>query len=145
GIIFTNENVSSSTLNANAVGLLSGSVDSAKGYTIVIKENYAIADGRFAHNGWLQELPHPVSKIVWDNYEAVSKITCKDLVLKNGGLVVIANGDRKLFVQVYMQAGSANNVITVETGYGQKHSGTVANNVGFNVNNLLSKSSNFSN
>ena len=145
GIIFTNENVSSSTLNANAVGLLSGSVDSAKGFTIVIKENYSIADGRFAHNGWLQELPHPVSKIAWDNYAAVSEKTCKDLGLRNDDLVEIAIGDRKLLLPVFMQAGSADNVITVESGYGKTYSGTVANNVGFNVNNLLSKSSNFSN
>ena len=25
----------------------------------------------FANNGWLQELPHPVTKVVWDNYAAV--------------------------------------------------------------------------
>ena len=27
----------------------------------------AIYDGRFANNGWLQELPKPITKLTWDN------------------------------------------------------------------------------
>jgi len=145
GIVLVNETVPSPTLSANAVGLLSSSASNAIGYTIVVKENYALADGRFAHNGWLQELPHPISKITWDNYAAVSEKTCKDLGLKNNDVVEIAIGDRKLSLPVFMQAGSANGVIIVESGYGKSYSGTVASNVGFNVNSLLSKNSNYSN
>ncbi len=68
GIVLTNEspNVTRS-LNNGAAGLLSASV-AEKGFTVLIKENYNVADGSFSHNGWMQELPHPVSKISWDNY-----------------------------------------------------------------------------
>jgi molybdopterin-containing oxidoreductase family iron-sulfur binding subunit len=144
GIVLVNESVPSLTLSANVAGLLSGGVSTANGYTIVVKENYSISDGRFAHNGWLQELPHPISKITWDNYAAVSEKTCKDLGLKNNDVVEIAIGDRKLSLAVFMQAGSADEVITIESGYGKNYSGTVASNVGFNVNSLLSKVSNYS-
>ena len=32
-------------------------------------------DGRFANNGWLQELPKPITKLTWDNAVIVSPAT----------------------------------------------------------------------
>ena len=61
-------------------------------FSLHIKESYAVRDGRFANNGWLQELPHPVSKIVWDNYAAISPKTANDLGLKSNDLVEISTG-----------------------------------------------------
>ncbi|MCU0342686.1 MAG: TAT-variant-translocated molybdopterin oxidoreductase [Ignavibacterium sp.] len=145
GIALVNESEPLPNLLANAAGFLSSSSSNVNGYTVVIKENYSLADGRFAHNGWLQELPHPISKMTWDNYAAISEKTCKDLGLKNNDVIEIAIGNRKLALPVFMQAGSADDVITIESGYGKSNSGTVAGNVGFNANSLLSKTSNYSN
>ncbi|HEX9252525.1 MAG TPA: 4Fe-4S dicluster domain-containing protein, partial [Ignavibacteriaceae bacterium] len=138
------ETIPKQSLLANAATLLSSGAVNSKGYTLVIKENYSLADGRFAHNGWLQELPHPISKITWDNYAAVSEKTCKDLGLKNNDVIEITIGDRKLSIPVFMQAGSADEVITIESGYGKNNSGTVASKVGFDAISLLSKVSNYS-
>ena len=44
-------------------------------------------DGQFAHNAWLQELPDPITKIVWDNAALVSPATAKNLKLENGDVV----------------------------------------------------------
>ncbi len=145
GIVLFNENVKLNSLSANALTLLKEVNTPQDGFTVVIKENYSLSDGRFAHNGWLQELPHPVSKITWDNYAAVSEKTCKDLGVKNNDVVEIEINGRRITLPVFMQAGSADNVITIESGYGRNNSGTVANSVGFNVNQIFSKNSNFSN
>ena len=32
-------------------------------------------DGRFANNGWLQELPKPITKLTWDNAVLISPAT----------------------------------------------------------------------
>ncbi len=117
---------------------------SDSGYTLVIRESYSLGDGRFANNGWLQELPHPVSKITWDNYAAVSHNTAKSLKLNDNDLIEVEIDGRKLRIPVFVQAGNADNTIVIETGYGREYSGIVATGVGFNANKLLSKKFEFS-
>lgn len=127
-----------------SVSSIEASSNVANGYTIILKENQFVGDGRFSHNGWLQELPHPVSKITWDNYAAVSEKTARNLGVNDNDVIEIDVNGRKLQLPVFMQAGNADDTITIELGYGRSHSGTVANGVGFNANVLLSKKSDVS-
>jgi len=106
-------------------------------FSLFIKESYAVRDGRFANNGWLQELPHPVSKIVWDNYAAISPKSANQLGLKSNDLIEISTGQNKLTIPVFVQPGASDDSITIETGYGRKYGGTVGTGVGFNANSLL--------
>ena len=34
---------------------------------VIFRPDPTIYDGRFANNGWLQELPKPITKLTWDN------------------------------------------------------------------------------
>jgi len=108
--------------------------------TIQIKESYSLRDGRFANNGWLQESPHPVSKVTWDNYAAISTTTAKQLSVKNNDVIEIAVNDRTLSIPVFVQPGQADNSITIETGYGRRNSGSVAEGNGFNANAIFCSS-----
>ena len=38
-----------------------------KAIEINFRRDPSIYDGRFANNGWLQELPKPMTKMTWDN------------------------------------------------------------------------------
>jgi Fe-S-cluster-containing dehydrogenase component len=107
------------------------------GYALHLKESYQVRDGRFANNGWLQELPHPVSKVTWDNYVAISPATAKELGFENGDISEITVGSQLLQIPVFIQPGAAENSITIELGYGRTNGGTVGTNVGFNANKLL--------
>lgn len=113
-------------------------------FTLQIKEGYALGDGRNSNNGWLQELPHPVSKIVWDNYAAISPKTADEQELKSNDLVEVTVGKNSLTIPVFIQPGAADNFITIETGYGRKKGGTVGTGVGFNANVLINSSSGLS-
>lgn len=140
GVIFIDEPVNAiKDINNSVLTELNQSTQELSGYALVLRESYQVGDGRMAHNGWLQELPHPISKMTWDNYAALSEKTCKSLGVKDNDLVEININGRKLVLPVIMQAGTADNVICVETGYGRKNSGIVANDVGFNANVLQSK------
>ena len=144
GIALSNESGTvTKSLNNSVTSLLTNAV-SSKGFTLVLKESYSIGDGSFSHNGWMQELPHPVSKITWDNYAALSEKSCKDLGVKDNDVIEIKIGERKLSLPVFMQAGTADDVVVVESGFGRTNSGNVANGVGFNANELLSKNSGIS-
>jgi molybdopterin-containing oxidoreductase family iron-sulfur binding subunit len=109
-------------------------------FSLHIKESYAVRDGRFANNGWLHELPHPVSKIVWDNYAAISPKTANELGLISNDLVEISTGKTSLQIPVFIQPGASDNSLTIETGYGRKNGGTVGTGVGFNANTLMNTS-----
>src|SRR5581483_479237 len=74
---------------------------------IVFRPDPTIWDGRWANNGWLQELPKPLTKLVWDNGAILSPATAERLnVTQQRNLeasfdgwnpfVELAHGDRKL-------------------------------------------------
>jgi MoCo/4Fe-4S cofactor protein with predicted Tat translocation signal len=109
------------------------------GYVITLKESYQAGDGKFLNNGWLQELPHPVTKITWDNYAAVSKTTAQALDVDDGDKIIINTGERTLEIPVVIQPGADNNTITIELGFGRKVVGVVGTGVGFDAGVLMSK------
>src|SRR5207248_2006032 len=53
------------------------------GYELILRPDPTIHDGRFANNGWLQELPKPLTKLTWDNAALVSPATAETIGLKN--------------------------------------------------------------
>lgn len=96
-----------------------------------------IGDGAFANNGWLQELPHPVSKIVWDNYAAMAPATAGRLGVASNDLVTVTTASGTVTLPVFLQPGTAENMIAVALGYGRVNAGPVGSGVGTNVTPLL--------
>lgn len=106
--------------------------------TIVhLQNNYFIGDGKYANNGWLQELPHPVTKVAWDNYAAISPATAKKYSVENNDMIKVEVIGEEIELPVMIQPGTAENMIAVELGYGRKVCGDVGKGVGFYVNDLL--------
>ncbi len=60
---------------------------SADHLELVLDRDAKVDDGRFANNGWLQELPDPVSKLTWDNAASLSPETARALGVANGDIV----------------------------------------------------------
>lgn len=108
-------------------------------YVLLLQNSYNLGDGRFANNGWLQELPNPVSKVVWDNYAAVSVQTASELGVNNNDKIEISVDGRKTEMPVFIQPGLADKVIEIQLGYGRTNAGVIGSDIGVNVNVLMTK------
>ena len=114
----------------------------SNGNVLMLTRNYTIGDGRFSNNGWLQELPHPVSKVTWDNYAAISLNTSRQIGVKIGDMIDINASGKKIAFPVMIQPGMADDVLSIELGYGRKFGGTIGSNVGFDGIQLMSNKNN---
>jgi Fe-S-cluster-containing dehydrogenase component/anaerobic selenocysteine-containing dehydrogenase len=92
-----------------------------------------MVDGAHANNTWLQEMPDPVTKLVWDNAAIVSAATAKALGLESKDMVKIAVGDRSITAGVWVLPGQADNSIALTLGWGRTSSGRIGNGRGFDV------------
>jgi molybdopterin-containing oxidoreductase family iron-sulfur binding subunit len=122
-------------------------------FEIVFQSDPTIYDGRFANNGWLQELPKPITTITWDNAAIMSPATAKALGLGLGGyghggehgayhmpvvelqlepdararevLAGASGSSRKVRAPIWIMPGHADHSITVYLGYGRDYAGRV--------------------
>ncbi|MCX6149903.1 MAG: TAT-variant-translocated molybdopterin oxidoreductase [Ignavibacteriales bacterium] len=139
GVVINDQTASQNyVFNSQAVNSLSKST-SGDDFVLHLKKNYFLGDGRFANNGWLQELPNPVTKVVWDNYASMSASTAKDLNIEDNDVIEVAVSNRKVQLPVFIQPGMADKLLVVELGYGRTKAGEVGEGVGVNVNKLLGK------
>ena len=110
-------------------------------------------DGRFANNGWLQELPQPATRVVWDNPALVSPKTAEKLGLlpqsysqsdpdtmytqkyPAGKKATVTINGRSMEIAVWVMPGMADNTVILPLGYGRKTNccGRVGDGVGFNT------------
>ncbi|RRR76398.1 MAG: 4Fe-4S dicluster domain-containing protein [Candidatus Viridilinea halotolerans] len=132
------------------------------GLELVLRPDGTIYDGRYANNGWLQELPKPVTQLTWDNAALVSPRTAirllgltfdpasladgnnisaqrnlEELIGQNGTMVELRLEGRSLNVPIWIVPGHAEDTVTLTLGYGRDaQAGPVAEGTGFNAYSL---------
>src|SRR5262245_19065733 len=96
---------------------------------IELTASYAMDDGRYANNGWLQELPDPITKLTWDNAALISPAYAKKLGVLTGDLLQITINEksagsqlvkRELVIGALVSPGHADNSVSIPLGYGRK-------------------------
>lgn len=113
---------------------------SSNNMEVVFRPSQAVFDGRFANNGWLQELPDTVTKLAWDNAALMSEHTAKSLGIKNNDLVELNYKGRNVNMPAWILPGQADFSISLSLGYGRQEAGRIGNGVGFNTYSLRSMS-----
>ncbi|HEX5220458.1 MAG TPA: TAT-variant-translocated molybdopterin oxidoreductase, partial [Verrucomicrobiae bacterium] len=137
----------SATLSASALSEATTAATSAPGkdnLEVVLFRDSKLDDGRYANNGWLQELPDPITKIVWDNAVLISRRTARELGLVNNDVVEVTVGDHKIEkVVVWTQPGMADFTLGIALGYGRDKVGRVGVGAGFNAYPLFNSKTNY--
>ncbi|HXB61156.1 MAG TPA: TAT-variant-translocated molybdopterin oxidoreductase [Candidatus Acidoferrales bacterium] len=121
------------TLSGQTPSVPSAAAPSASSLEVVFYRDAKMDDGFYANNGWMQELPDPVTKITWDNAVLVSHKTAQDLNLKNGDMVEITLNGKKVTGPIWVQPGMADYSLGLALGYGREKAGRVGSGVGFNA------------
>ena len=127
--------------------LPSASPQPSVGFEISFRNDPSILDGRFANNGWLQELPKPITKLTWDNAIIVSpataaKINGRQTPAFTGGehgqivsdVLEVRYRGRTVRGPMFAVTGHADDCATVFTGYGRTRAGHIGTGAGFNAN-----------
>jgi len=101
----------------------------------------AVDAGEFANNGWLQELPRPLTSLTWDNAALIGPRTANEAHLRSGDRIRLhaasdtstQPGRGGLVVPVLVMEEHAEGVITLPLGYGRTAAGGVGTGVGFDA------------
>ncbi len=105
----------------------------AAGFELVLYPTIQLGDGSASNIAMLQELPDPVTKVVWDNYASLSLATAQKLKLEEGDLVSVDVAGQKIKLPTHIQPGLHDGVVAVAIGYGRTAAGSIANGVGQNA------------
>jgi MoCo/4Fe-4S cofactor protein with predicted Tat translocation signal len=114
---------------------------SATKLELVFRPDPTIGDGRWANNGWLQELPKSMTRLTWDAVAQVSPADAEASKLQNGSQIKLGVNGRSVTAPVWVTPGQAEGSITVTLGYGRWRAGRVGTGVGFNAYEVRSASS----
>jgi MoCo/4Fe-4S cofactor protein with predicted Tat translocation signal len=98
-----------------------------------IRRDPTIYDGQFSNNGWLQELPKPMTKLTWDNAVLIGPKMAERLQIKVEDVVELELNGKKVTGPVWIQAGHPDNSVTVTLGYGRRRAGRVGTAQGFDA------------
>ncbi len=106
------------------------------GIELVFRPDASVYDGRYVNNGWLQELPRPVTRLAWDNAALISPRTAERLGLSGEQTIELRHPDRPgrvVAAPVWIAPGQADDTVTVHLGYGHGRAGVVGSGTGFDA------------
>ena len=126
-------NTAAAVVNARVRNDLASSLPAPRAttaLTLLFRPDPYLWDGRFADNGWLQELGRPFTRLTWDNAVLVAPVTAARLGLNTADVVEIIVADRALSAPVWVLPGQAEECLTLELGFGRRRAGPVGEGVG---------------
>lgn len=83
-------------------------------------------DGRGAHLPWLQQLPDPMTTIVWDAWGEINPATARQLGISHGDLVEVTSAAGTIELPAVIHPGIRPEVVAIPIGQGHQAGGRYA-------------------
>ncbi len=122
------------TKASSALSMLAARGDGAwAGLELQLYPHFALADGRAGNNGWLNELPDPITRISWGGALSIAPRRFDEMKLANGDLVEIDAGHANVVAPAYRHAGMHYDQVALPLGLGRTACGAIGAGVGPNA------------
>jgi anaerobic selenocysteine-containing dehydrogenase len=92
----------------------------------------AFADGRAAHLPWLQEMPDPMTTVMWGSWVEINPETAHKLEIHEGDVLTITSPQGSIELPAFLYPGLRPDVIAIPVGQGHTQYGRYAQNIGAN-------------
>jgi anaerobic selenocysteine-containing dehydrogenase len=92
----------------------------------------AFADGRTAHLPWLQEMPDPMTTVMWGSWVEINPAVAHQLGIHEGDVLTIASPQGTVELPAFLYPGLRPDVIAIPVGQGHTQFGRYAQNIGAN-------------
>ena len=106
-------------------------------FMLHVYPSQAFSDGRTAHLPWLQEMPDPMTTVMWGSWVEVSPQAAEKLGVHEGDVLTVTSPQGSLELPVYMYPGLRPDVIAIPVGQGHTQYGRYATNRGANPLRLV--------
>jgi molybdopterin-containing oxidoreductase family iron-sulfur binding subunit len=103
------------------------------GLELQLYPHLALHDGRSGNNGWLHEMPDPVTRMTWGGALSIAPRRFDAMQLANGDLVEVDTGQARLVVPVYRHAGMHHDQVALPLGLGRTACGPIGAGIGVNA------------
>jgi len=111
--------------------------DGSGDVTLLVHPSSRLGGGEFANSPWMQELPDPVSKIVWHSWLEINPATAAARGLVNGDIVTVTSPQGAVEVPVWLYPGIREDAVALAMGNGHTSMGRYADGHGVNALDLL--------
>jgi anaerobic selenocysteine-containing dehydrogenase/Fe-S-cluster-containing dehydrogenase component len=112
-------------------------LDGTGDLTLLVHPSPRLGGGEFANSPWMQELPDPVSKLVWHSWLEINPLTAAARGLVNGDMVTVTSPHGAVEVPVWLYPGIREDAVALAMGNGHTGSGRYADGNGVNALDLL--------
>ncbi|HUU36296.1 MAG TPA: 4Fe-4S dicluster domain-containing protein [Vicinamibacterales bacterium] len=103
------------------------------GLELQLYPHLALADGRGGNNGWLHELPDPVTRITWGGALSMAPRRFDEMLLLNGDLIEVDTDGGTLVAPAYRHAGMHYDQVALPLGLGRTACGPIGEGIGPNA------------
>jgi molybdopterin-containing oxidoreductase family iron-sulfur binding subunit len=116
-----------------AIGTPAPEITANNGYELVLRPDPTIYDGRYAGNGWLQELPKPLTTLTWDNAFLINPQTAAELGVRDQDVIEVTVGDHTISGPVFRLPNQPLGTFALHLGYGRQSVAILDGQTGINA------------